>query len=145
MTYPDGIPSREELITQAVNGDIVRIIMNDPPEPLRWAKRLEITRRALAWVTALSAGACVSLAFTLTSNVTITVVTVCLALIYLATWAAAIVYGRRSRIVLLRKYGIAPNRDGVFELLRAGQPHEDLAATREMLRVHPAVEPPARS
>ena len=132
------VPSRAELISQAVNGDMVRIITNQPPEPLRWAKRLEITRRALGWLTGLAAGATITAAFTLgqTALTSVLAATVCLAIIYLATWAATIIYAHRSRLALFRKYGVAPNSDGVFELVRAVEPHEDMAATREMLRVY---------
>lgn len=135
---PDEIPTRAELISQAVNGDMVRIITTHPPEPLRWAKRLEITRRILACMTALAGGMGIVAASALTRDafVLLTVATVCLALIYLATWGATILYAHRSRLALFHRYGVAPNRDGVFELLRAGEPHEELAATREMLRVY---------
>lgn len=137
---PSEVPSRAELISQAVNGDMVRIITNQPPEPLLWAKRLEIARRILAWLTATSAGVAIATAFTTGYPVVavVLVVTVSLALIYLATWATTIVYAHRSRVELFRKYGVAPNRDGVFELVRAVEPHEDMAATREMLRVYAA-------
>lgn len=139
----DEIPTRAELISQAVNGDMVRIITNHPPDDLVLAKRLEITRRALAVSTALAAGATLIVGFTLTAQAftIFTVATTALALIGTVTWGATIVYAHRSRVALLRKYGVAPNRDGVFELLREGEPHTDLAATREMLREYAGAAP----
>lgn len=68
-----------------------------------------------------------------------------LALIYVATWGATIIYAHQSRLALFRKYGVAPNQDGVFELVRAAEPHEDLAATREMLRVYAAEPAPQKT
>lgn len=135
---PSEVPPRAELIQQAVNGDMVRIINTRPPEPLRWATRLEITRRVLAWVTALAAGVTLCAAFTLAHEMFVLLLagTVCLALLYLCTWGATIIYAHQSRLALFETYGVAPNRDGVFELIRAAEPHEDLAATREMLRVY---------
>lgn len=135
---PNEVPPRAELIQQAVNGDMVRIINTDPPEPLRWATKLEITRRVLAVVTAVSAGVALTAALTLPYGIFVIILTatVCIALIFVATWAVTATYAQRSRVVLLDIYGVAPNRDGVFELIRAREPHEDLAATREMLRVY---------
>lgn len=126
---------------------MVRIITNYPPEPLQWAKRLEILRRALAWVTGLGAGATILAAFTIRGGDGFPILlttTVGLGLLYVAAYALTILYAHRARVALFHKYGVAPNRDGVFEMVRSVAPHEDLAATREMLRVHPGgTQPPA--
>lgn len=132
---PDGVPTRAELISQAVNGDMVRIIRNSPPRPLVIARRFEITRRVAAVVTALAFGAAVVASLlTLAVAFTMAVVAATIGLLYVVLWAATIRFAHLARVELLRKYGVAPNSDGVFELLRAAEPHGDLAATREALR-----------
>lgn len=138
--YADQIPSRAELITQAVNGDMVRIISNSPPRDLVVAHRLEIVRRSLAWVTALGFGAALVLAFLAPAEVAVAVLgaAVLLGLTYAGVWALTIRFAHQARVELFHKYGVAPNRDGVFEMLVAAEPHEDLAATREMLREYSA-------
>lgn len=133
-----GAPSRDALLLQAVNGDMTRIITNHPPRPLVIARRFEIARRVLAWLTGLGFGAAAVKAFLAPGEGTVTVMAaaVMAGLIYTFVWGLTIKFAHEARVELFRKYGVAPNRDGVFELLRPTEPHEDLAATREMLRVY---------
>lgn len=132
------IPTRAELIQQAVNSDMVRIVTTKPSAALVLTQRLEIARRILAGLAAVCAGITITVAltFTQTTLTPLLIINVVLALLFLGVWGATIAMAHKSRIELLHQYGVAPNRDGVFELLRAGEPHKELAATREMLRVY---------
>lgn len=137
MTLPPDAPTREELVTQALNGDMVRIITHDPPKPLSVARKLEIMRRLLAVLTALAFGAAVVTAVAARTDVAVILfAAVASGLFYVVVWGFTIRYAHEARVALFRKYGVAPNRDGVFEMVSLGEPHEDLAATREMLRVY---------
>lgn len=137
-TDPNSIPTRAELISQAVNGDMVRILTTTPPRPLVIARRFEIARRACAVLAALAFGAAsVSAIFAPFDGTALLLVTaVGTGLLYVALWAATIRYAHLARVQLLHTYGVAPDSNGVFELLRAAEPHDDLAATREALRVY---------
>lgn len=131
----DDVPTVTEIISQAVNGDIVRILNTQPPEPLVWATRLEITRRALAVLTALAtAGTLAALVWEPATLPTVVAINVCVALVFLGSYMLTIIYSHSARLAILEKYAVLPNQDGVFELLGGAPPHQDMAATRETMR-----------
>jgi hypothetical protein len=123
---------------------MTRIIRNEPSRSLVIARRFDIARQIVAWLAGLGFGAAVVTAFFAPYDgaIAILVAAVAAGLTYVALWGLALRFAREARIELLHKYGVAPNTDGIFVLLRAGEPHKDLAATRSVLGVYaPEPEP----
>lgn len=140
------LPTRTELLAQAVNGDMTRILTSSPPRALIIARRLKRTRHVLGAASATAFGAAVAAAALGGGGIVAPVLTaaVALGLAAVAVWAGSIVAGRTARRALFAAYSVAPRQDGMFELLLAdgAEPHADLPAATAAWRVYgPAHNP----
>lgn len=137
----DDIPSTTELIRQAVNSDLTRILSTNPPPALRVARRADGAQRFFWMLTAaLVAGASGVMVAALCDVVSFTAVigllvgaalSLALAGVFKAT---TLTHAHLAREDVRRVYSVEVRPDGEFTLLRDDDIHPDLAATRAVIR-----------